>query len=328
MIFFPFLLTLTSILIPVTANPETPLSGETVIVGSSTVSPFAVTVADRINLRTGSQLKIETTGTTGGLSLFCDSTDPTFAPILLASRALTTDEQEACTTGFDDGIVEYQIGLSGIVLAESKRERPMKLTTHDVFRGLAAELPDEGNGCILQKNDAEYWSDVNPNLPRRRIEVFGPPSTSGTRGSFIDLALVNGAMQDRCMSLLKQKNLNEFKRITRTIRLDGSWVDAGENDHAIIAAVMTMKHAIGIVGYSDLQPHDDNISAAIINGNAADYKKIASGTYPLARKLRVYVKTSMLQQNPMAKAFIDEITDDVAIGPEGYLTKIGLIPLQ
>ncbi len=301
---------------------------EIIIVGSSTVTPFGQTVIDRINASDTERLVIDTTGTSGGISLFCRSETDSFAPILLASRAMTEEEMAACSDQLADEIREYKIGLSGIVLAEKAGNRPLKLTTSHIYRALAAFLPSSEDDCVFVSNKNKTWHDVDPALPKRRIQVFGPPATSGTRGSFFSLAMEHGALQDKCIQALKARDKEHFYRVTHDLRVDGAWVDAGENNHTIITAIAGIPEAVGILGYADVTAYNNIITSLTINEVAPTLTTIASGDYQLSRFLRFYTKLNAEQNNTLVSEFVAEMTSREAVGASGYLVDQGLISLE
>ncbi|MCI5045739.1 MAG: substrate-binding domain-containing protein [Aquisalinus sp.] len=301
---------------------------EVIIVGSSTVTPFGQAVVERVNTDGAQRLVIDTTGTSGGISLFCRSETISFAPILLASRAMTEEEMKACSVQLADEIREYKVGLSGIVLAEKAGNRPLKLTTSHIYRALAAFLPSSDEDCVFVSNKNETWHDIDPALPKRPIQVFGPPATSGTRGSFLSLAMEHGALQDTCIQVLKARDKEHFYRVVHDLRVDGAWIDAGENNHTIIAAISGIPDAVGILGYADVAAYSDIITSLTINGVSPNLSTIASGDYALSRFLRFYTKLGAEKNNTLVSEFVAEMTSQEAIGASGYLVDQGLISLD
>ncbi len=316
----------TGILLAVTLFAQA-LAGETKIVGSSTVSKFANVSETRLAAR-GLPVTIETTGTGGGFALFCSSADPEFAPVTLASRPIKNSERETCDKNSLGPVQEHVIGLSGVVVLQNNNKKPLRLTQRDLFLALAAQTPEPENDCRLIDNPRIRWNEVREGLPAVKIEVYGPPSTSGTRASFIDLAIAQGAGDDTCMQEIKQSAPKEFKAAASKLRTDGAWIDAGENDAVIVAAVRQIPHALGIVGYPVFVFFKDVVDAAAVEGVAPARETIASEAYPLSRSLRVYAKSDAIGVNPAAKAFLDELTGEAAIGPDGYLIAEGLIPVS
>ena len=165
------------------------------IVGSSTVYPFATVVAEKFG-KAGSfkAPKIESTGTGGGFKLFCGGVGIQHPDISNASRAIKASEFETCQKNGVTDIVEVKIGYDGIVVANSKKAQPLKLTSKDIFLALAKEVPDPKGGENLVANPYKTWKDVNTSLPDVKIEVLGPPPTSGTRDAFMELAMEPGAL--------------------------------------------------------------------------------------------------------------------------------------
>ena len=163
------------------------------IVGSSTVYPFTTTVAEQFG-RAGKfkTPKVESTGTGGGIKLFCNGVGPQFPDIANASRRMRPAELATCQKNGVKDVVEIKVGYDGIVLAESKTGAALNLTRKDVYLALAKTVPDPANPNALIPNPYTTWKDVNKSLPATKIEVLGPPPTSGTRDSFAELYLEAG----------------------------------------------------------------------------------------------------------------------------------------
>lgn len=299
------------------------------IVGSSTIAPFAHVVRAEIERRNpADRIVIEPTGSGGGIALFCGSRDDSFAPITLSSRRIKDEERAVCDANGQGAVRESVIGLTAAVLAYGNSRHDLRLTRRDLFLALAARVPGSESDCGLVENGAKTWRDVRRDLPDWPIEVYGPPSTSGTRASFIDLAMHEGALDIGCMRRMREENPGVFDRAVADIRSDGPWVDAGENDSVAIEAIIHIPHALGIAGSAALTRHAAEIKAASIDGVAPDDRSIADGTYPLSRKLYIYAKERALESDPLARRFWDEFNSDGAIGANGYLSRHGLIPMS
>ena len=302
-------------------------AAETKIVGSSTVSPFAQ-IAKRRLAEEGAPIVIETTGTSGGFSLFCAGGGAGFAAITLASRPISGAERERCAQNGAGDLLEYELGLSGVIIASKKTRRPFNLTRQDIFLALAARTPASETDCALVDNPRKSWREVRDDLPDWPIEVYGPPTTSGTRASFIELGLAAGAGANSCMQALRETDRAAYEQAAATLRNDGAWIDAGENDNVVIAAIARMPHTFGVLGYPQFARSEAGLSAALVDGAAPTRATIGAETYPLSRTLRVYAKPAALAADPAARAFIEELTGQAAIGRDGYLMAEGLIPLN
>ncbi|MEO0400521.1 MAG: substrate-binding domain-containing protein [Pseudomonadota bacterium] len=262
---------------------------ETKIVGSSTVGQFARAVQRRLGAK-GRSIIIEPTGTRGGVSLFCSSKDPHFAPVVMASSAMTAEEEAACAANGIGPIETVELGASGVVVIQKHTRRPIDVTNKDLFLALAAETPVSADDCRLTPNWRLTWSDVRADLPNWPIEVYGPPKSSGTRASFIDLALKTGAEAVPCLSDLKKREPSRFLKTYSTINSDGRWIDAGENDSVIVAAISRLPRRLGVTSFPMYKRHENAVSAARIEGEAPCEETIAAGAYPLTRVLRLYAK--------------------------------------
>ncbi|MCP5196909.1 MAG: PstS family phosphate ABC transporter substrate-binding protein [Gammaproteobacteria bacterium] len=295
------------------------------MVGSSTVYPFATTVAEQFGKKY-SQFKtpkVESTGSGGGLKLFCGGVGVQYPDITNASRAIKKSEIETCAKNGVKEIVEVKIGFDGIVVASSKKNPPMALTRKDLWLGLAKEVPEPGTGKLVA-NPFKTWKDVSPDLPANRIEVLGPPPTSGTRDAFVELVMDEGCKE---FAAVKALDKEQAKKVCATIREDGAYIEAGENDNLIVNKLVSNPNALGIFGYSFLEENLDKIQGEKIDGVSPTFEDIASGKYPVSRPLFFYVKKAHVGVIPGMKEYIAEFTSEQASGNEGYLADKGLIPL-
>lgn len=283
------------------------------IVGSSTVFPFATAVAEKVGAVGQKYPIVESTGTGGGFDLFCRGTGAATPDITNASRRMKPEEFETCKA---NGVtpVEVEIGYDGIVLANSRSGQKISLTLEQIFQALAEKLPGQDS---LVNNPHVTWSDIDPLLPAEKIKVLGPPPTSGTRDAFEELVMEEGCEMTG--------GLND-EQCTR-IRHDGSFVEAGENDDLIVGALQASPVTVGIFGYSFLKGNLDKIQGVSVNGVEPTFEKIASGQYPVSRPLFFYIKKEHVGVIPGIEDYVAAFTDEAAWGDNGYLADKGLIPL-
>jgi phosphate transport system substrate-binding protein len=295
------------------------------IVGSSTVYPFATVVAEQFGKTTEYKTpKIESTGSGGGLKLFCAGVGVEHPDITNASRAIKASEKEMCVKNGVAEVIEVKIGYDGIVVANSKKSAPLKLTRKDLYLALAKDVPDPGGAEKLVPNPYTNWKDVNPELPDVKIEVLGPPPTSGTRDAFLELVMEEGA---ESFAFVKKMDKNAFKAAAHTIREDGAYIEAGENDNLIVQKLEANPKALGIFGFSFLDQNMDKIQGSYVDGVQPTFDAIADGSYPVSRPLFFYVKKAHVGVIPGMKEYLAEFTSEKAWGPEGYLAEKGMIPM-
>ncbi|MFT5658694.1 MAG: phosphate transport system substrate-binding protein [Gammaproteobacteria bacterium] len=299
------------------------------VVGSSTVYPFATVVAEKFGKKTGfSTPKIESTGSGGGMKLFCDGVGIDSPDITNASRAIKKSEFDKCQQNGVVDITEVQIGFDGIAIANSKEAVRFELTRKDLFLALAKKVPNPDGSETLVANPYQTWSEVNPSLPNNKIEVLGPPPTSGTRDAFSELALEGGCKTIDWIKAIKKTDKEGYKIICHTVREDGAYIEAGENDNLIVQKLDRNPNALGIFGYSFLEQNDDKVQGSMIEGKLPEFETIADGSYPISRPLYFYVKNAHAGSVPGIKEFLTEFTSEAALGDEGYLVDKGLIPLS
>lgn len=288
-------------------------------VGSSTVFPFAKQVSEsfaRANPEFKSPL-IESTGTGGGMKLFCSGVGADTPDITNASRRMKLSEFEDCQKNGVTEIIEMQVGLDGLVFASAQGGITMNLTPKLVYEALAAS-PYGG------EQTAKLWSDVDPSLPNEPILVYGPPSTSGTRDSLKELILEKGCQSDPAMKALKDTDEDKYDQVCTEVRSDGAYVDQGEQDNLIVQKLAGNAKAVGVFGYSFLEENASKVQGLPMNGAEPTYDNIVSGAYPGAREMFMYTKKAHLTAIPGLKEFLVAWTE--AWGPGGPLAAIGLVP--
>ena len=297
------------------------------VVGSSTVYPFSTVVAERFGRSTEFKTpKIESTGSGGGLKLFCDGVGVDYPDVTNASRAIKQSEVDTCAANGVTEIVEVKIGYDGIVMANALDAPAVSLSRADIFHALAKEIPGDQDGELIA-NPNRTWSDVNPELPAVRIEVLGPPPTSGTRDAFVELAMEGGCKTVPWIKALKSTDKSRYKSICHTVREDGAFVEAGENDNLIVQKLEANPDAFGIFGFSFLDQNAEKVKGAAVDGVAPTFDAIADGSYPVSRPLYFYAKKAHVDVIPGLRGFLREFTSNRAWGDEGYLSDRGLIPM-
>jgi phosphate transport system substrate-binding protein len=297
------------------------------VVGSSTVFPFSTAVAENFGRTTSFKTpKIESTGTGGGMKLFCAGVGVDHPDITNASRRMKSSEFENCQANGVNDVVEVKIGYDGIAIANSKEAPQLDLTLKDIWLALAKDVPDPKTGELVA-NPYKTWKEVNPALPDAKIEVLGPPPTSGTRDAFVELGMEAGCDQIDSIKALKKEDKNKHKAVCHGVREDGAFIEAGENDNLIVQKLVANPNALGIFGYSFLDQNTDKIQGSKIDGVPPSYESISSGEYPVSRSLFFYVKKAHVGTIPGIEEYVAEFTNEAAWGPEGYLADKGLIAL-
>lgn len=300
------------------------------IVGSSTVYPFTTAVAEQFGKANGGKTPIvESTGTGGGMKIFCEGVGEDKADATNASRRMKKSEFELCDKNGVKDIVEIKVGIDGLTIAQSKAGAATKLTRKQVFLALAENVPDKDGKLVA--NPYKNWSDIDPSLPNVKIEVLGPPPTSGTRDSFHELFMEKGAEEFDSLKALKkadeEKKTKDFEKVWKSIRKDGAYVEAGENDNVIVQKLEANKDAFGIFGFSFLEENAAKLKGVAIEGVDPTYENISSGKYKGARDLYIYVKKAHAGVIPGLDKFVAEYVSEKALGADGYLAGKGLVAL-
>ncbi len=295
------------------------------IVGSSTVFPFSTAVAEQFGQTSGfSTPVVESTGSGGGLKLFCAGVGAEHPDMTNASRAIKDSERELCASNGVKDVTEVKVGFDGIVLANSKVAESVNLTIPQIFTALAAEV--EVDGAVVA-NPYTNWNEIDPALPNAAIEVLGPPPTSGTRDAFVELVMETGCEAFPAIAALEETDEDKFEAVCATMREDGRFVEAGENDNLIVQKLEANPAAFGIFGFSFLDQNLDKMQGSFVDGVEPTFENIAAGDYPVSRSLFFYVKNAHIGVIPGMEEFVTEFTSEAAYGDDGYLTDKGLIPL-
>ncbi|MFK7892543.1 MAG: substrate-binding domain-containing protein [Granulosicoccus sp.] len=295
------------------------------IVGSSTVYPFATVVAERFGRTSDfSTPKIEATGSGGGFKLFCSGVGVNTPDITNASRRMKVSEYDMCQDNGVTDIVEVLIGFDGIAVANSVEAQQLNMTLTDLYLALAKSVPNPDGSETLVENPYQQWSQINPDLPAIDIEILGPPPTSGTRDAFNELAMEGGCEQ---FGFIKAMEEDQYKATCHTMREDGVYIEAGENDNLIVQKLDANPDALGIFGYSFLEQNSDLVQSSIIDGYAAEFDAIADGEYVISRPLYFYVKAQHVGTVPGIEEYLAEFTRESTWGDDGYLAEKGMIPL-
>lgn len=294
------------------------------IVGSSTVFPFATTVAEKLGAAGVIKTPIvESTGTGGGIKQFCAGVGLDFPDIAMASRPIKKSEIQECTKNGVTGIVEAKIGYDGIVIANSKNSPAAAFTRREIFLALAQSVPQDGK---FVPNAFKRWDEIDSKLPKADIEVMGPPPTSGTRDAFVEMVIEQG-----CNTFSEATKIKDDKeahaKVCKQLRGPRAYIDSGENDNLIVQKLAATPSAFGVFGYSFLEQNADKVQAVSVDGVTPSFENIASGKYPVSRPLFLYVKKAHVGAISGIKQYITEFLSDKAAGQNGYLLDKGLIPM-
>ena len=292
------------------------------IVGSSTVFPFSTAVAEQFGKTAGFKTPVvESTGSGGGLKLFCAGVGDEHADMTNSSSGIKQSQVDDCVKNGVTDITAIKIGYDGIVIANAKAAKRMEITRQELWLALAKDVVKGGK---IVANPYHNWNEINPSLPAIKIEVMGPPPTSGTRDAFVELVMDKGCAKFPEVEALDKK---AQKAVCATMREDGPFIEAGENDNLIVQKLDANHNAFGIFGYSFLDQNGDKLQGSIVEGKEPTFENIAASKYSVSRPLWFYVKKAHVGKVPGMKEYIAEFTSEKAWGEEGYLAEKGLIPM-
>ena len=274
------------------------------ITGSSTVYPFSTVVAERFGETGFKTPVVESTGTGGGMKIFCKGIGTHTPDITNASRKIKDKEIKLCKSNGVAAIDQVIVGLDGIAFVQNGEQKQINFTRKQIWQAMAAK------GSLPKK-----WSDIDPSLPNIEIAIMVPPPTSGTRDAWNSLVMKKGC----------PKEIN--KKDCTYMREDGHVIEVGENDTLIVQKLQSEDEKFGIFGYSYYLNNKDKTIAHTIEGVEISLEGIQDGSYPISRPLYFYAKMQHSEVIPGFKKYINLFMSERAIGPRGFLTDVGLIPL-
>ena len=299
------------------------------IVGSTTVAPFSEDVSKHI--AKSAKLKpplLESNGTNGGFIMFCEGQGMEFPDIIDASRPIKQSEFATCQNNAVGDLLEVKIGYDGIVIASNKKAKPLELTRKELYLALSKQVPDPAckAACdTLVPNPYQTWKQINPALPDTKIEVVGPPVSSGTMEVFAEAVTEAGCDTYPALAAKRAKNLKEYNRICHNLREDGVYFE--ETSENIAKELEIRPDAVGIINFNRLKENAARLQAAKLDGVAPNYETIAAQSYPISRPLFFYAKKAHVERIPGFKAYLAEFTNDKAVGQKGYLLSKGLVAM-
>jgi phosphate transport system substrate-binding protein len=293
------------------------------IVGSSTVFPYTQAVSEEFaNKSSFSAPVVESTGTGGGMKIFCQGVGADHPDMTGASRAMKKSEYELCQQNGVESVAEALLGYDGLSIAVSRKGTVLDVSKEELFLALASEVPQDGK---VVANPYKKWSDIDSSLPDMQIQVFGPPPTSGTRDAFVELVMEEGCA---AFDEIKALDKDRMKDVCSRMRQDGPFIEAGENDNLIVQRLNSDPSAYGIFGYSFLYENQDTLQAVKVNGVEPNFETIASGDYGISRPLFIYIKNAHRGVIPGLNEFVEEYVSEASLGPDGYLAERGLVALS
>jgi phosphate transport system substrate-binding protein len=292
------------------------------IAGSSTVLPFATIVAERLGRNP--QFKtpvVESGGSSVGKKGVCDGIGTQFIDIGNASSRMKTGELEYCNKN-GVKLTEIKVGYDGIVVASSKKGVQLNISLSDLGKALTAKVPVNG---VFVDNPYKKWSDVNPALPEITIRVYGPPTTSGTRASYVEVVNEKAYCGKDAEAKAALKATGEKAKVCRAMRTDGAFIEAGEQDNLIVQKLIEDPNAFGIFGFSYLDQNSDKIQGAVLSGVEPTFDAIADGSYKASRALFFYIKHQHIGVVPGVQDYVAEWTKHW--NEDGTLVDAGMIPM-
>lgn len=299
------------------------------VVGSSTTYPIMAAAAEFIARRDGILTPvIESTGTGGGINLFCGGYGPATPDVAMASRRMKDSERNDCIANEVNDVREIRLGYDGIVVANAKTSAVFAFQPADLYLAIARKVPSPDDAQSLVENPYSSWRQIGEHLPDLPIRVLGPPPSSGTRDVFVERVMKQACLEVPLLQSMYRADPDAFAQNCYALREDGAYVDSGENDARVVRKLLADPQSLGILGFNFIDRNRDRVKAASIAGIQPDFEAIESGVYPLSRPLFVYVKPAHNRFVSGLDHFVNALISDTVSGPEGALVDHGLIPLK
>ena len=308
--------------------PQSALNRHIHVVGSSTAYPIITVAAEHFGSNSPFNTPVvESTGTGGGIKLFCSGIGLSTPDIVMTSRRMKQSERIHCEKNHVNDIREIKIGFDGIVIASSSDGPHYELSHRDIYLALARWVPMNDSPDSFKPNPYKIWKEINPALPDQEIRVYGPPPTSGTRDILLERVFTSACNNTPNLQDLFSKDRARFYEKCHSLREDGVFINAGENDSRVVRKLFNDPQALGILGFNFLDRNSKRLQAAKVKGSIPDFESIESGSYALSRPLYLYIKSANQRMVPGLEEFVSSIISKDSIGVEGRLFDQGLIPL-
>ena len=225
------------------------------IVGSSTVYPFTTAAAE--NFGKGGQFKtpvVESTGTGGGLKLFCGGVGANFPDAANASRAIKKSEFDDCAKNGVTEIIELKIGFDGIsVLTNPGNSTIECLSFADLYALVGPESDGFADWSDAQTLATELGSTTT--FPDASLDITAPGTESGTYDSFIEIALADIAEERVTAGALSESDAESTR----------SDYTSQSNDNAILQAIEGSDSSFGWVGFAFAEEAGDSVKEIAIS---------------------------------------------------------------
>jgi len=319
--YFPILAGFLSLLsAPTSASPG---RDHIEIVGESTGLRYARHVAESFQRKSGHKRPvISSTGSGGGMKLFCAGIGEEYPDITIAARRMTPTEYQTCMQNRVKDVFEITMGYEGLVFVEAKQPKTMNLSPLDIYLALAKEVPDPQGKQRLVPNPYQTWREVNPELPPRKIVVLGPPPTSNTRNMLTQVAMEVGCRTFDWIAATRKTDKSRYKAVCYSVREDGKYIEVGENTELIGSKLSTNLAAIAVVNYQSMISRGHVLQGIVINGVRPTNQTISEGTYALSRPLFLYTKKDRLEETNGLRQYVEHLLENM-----NDMVRLGLSPL-
>jgi phosphate transport system substrate-binding protein len=252
------------------------------------------------------------------LRAICGNTD--FA---IVSRRISSDELALCQKwGIE--IDEWQLGYQAVVLAAGQSVKALALTPREIFLALAERIPDPAHPRRLIDNPHLTWRDVDKRFDEDAIDVVLADYTAEL--SFLQLVMEPGCETYPWIRELKTTDRRRYEDICHRLRSDQRYREMSLT--LLESKLRWAPDCIVILGYPLYMKSRELLPRSALAGATPWLASLANGTYSAARPVYVYAQREHLNWNHAARRIANELTSEEAIGPDGYLPRLGLIPKE
>lgn len=297
------------------------------IVSSRSTAALASAVAKAI-AKDLPQPQLVVPGGTRVIQAFCGGIEDLLPNVAVTTSRITPEELAACRRGGVRRIIEAQLGYQAVIVTASRTGPSFKLTPRDIYLAVAKQIPDPSDPTRLIDNPNRTWDQVNPALESWRIQVLGPRADSVAREAFAGLVLEAGCDTFAWIEALRNVDEQRHRRICHTLREDGAFIEAAAPETSTAQTLMTAPETLAIVDYEFYERSRYMLAGSLIRGIEPTMENIASGAYKPSRPLYLYFNGANALATRGAWQFIHGVLSEASVGPSGYLTREGLIPLD
>lgn len=302
-------------------------AGEPVLIATAPMAPYVEALAGRLRDNMPNPPPVEThDGARSAIERFCAAGNGAMVHGLALHRRLNRRERQACLeSGIDP--TEIALGVEAAVVAVPRESRISRLPLDALFGAVIRDLPAESR---FRPNQAQTWRMVDPALPDDPIAVLLPTAPHAARA-----VLDERGLQGACRRLPAMQAI--YAATERTRRCTALRNDDGVREYdGTVALAQALEAAapgtVAVIPYGLYRRLAPRLLALPVEGVVADDTAIGSESYPLSRRVYLYLRQPDQLRLGAADShrlamLADLASNEAAVGPGGAFEAAGLVPL-